>query len=57
MEEGDSKEAAKKQAAWEDTYERMLMEVYNTLYKARALHVLPRAPTEDTPSPGGYEKP
>ena len=36
MEEGKAKEAAKEQAAQEDKYERMLMDVYNALYKVRA---------------------
>lgn len=51
LEEGDSKEAAQEQAAREDKYERMLMDVYNTLYKATALNVLSEALTEHALSP------
>ena len=35
MEEEDTKKAAAEQAAREDKYERMLMDVYNALYKVR----------------------
>lgn len=51
LEEGDNKEAAQEQAAREDKYERMLMDVYNTLYKATALNVLSEALTEHALSP------
>ena len=40
MEEAEAKAAAKEQAAREDKYERMLMDVYNALYKVR-LALLP----------------
>ncbi len=44
----EAKAAAKEQAAREDKYERLLMDVYNALYKVRAeaafAHLLQRCP-------------
>lgn len=37
LENGEEKELAREQAAQEDKYERMLMEVYNALYKVHRL--------------------
>ena len=37
LENGEEKELAREQAAQEDKYERMLMDVYNALYKVHRL--------------------
>ena len=44
LEEGKAAGAAKEQAAQEDAYERMLMDVYNALYKVQAWQCSCEAP-------------